>query len=165
MSASNYQQLVSLIITEDLSSLQRQLEPLYQDLGQALREARPGRKSQEQVSFAFERLRLGVGILLMQLLTDLGGDEDSLQVRTLLEDALQASTVGEIDETIQQKSQLFEDLYTDLYVNAEAEIVLSLFEETLHATSQEEADNAILGALELTQDLELNPEDDQPEED
>ncbi|MBA9075753.1 MULTISPECIES: hypothetical protein [Rufibacter] len=159
MSASHYQQLVDLVLTQDHASLQPQLSPLYQDLNQAFKDARPGRKSQEEISYRFERLRLGIGILLMQLLMDLGGDEDSQEVRDLLQQALAAGNVAEIDKTIQQKSHLFEDLYTDLYVNTEAEAVLALFEATLHASSKEEADEIIVEALDLAQDLEFDQED------
>jgi len=160
MSATHYQQLVQHVFTQDQASLSRQLLPLYQDLETALRNARPGRVSQEEVSFGFERLRLGVGILLMQLLTDLGGEEDSTQVRDLLENALQARSISQIDQTIQQKSHLFEDLYTELYVNAEAEMVLSQFEATLNASAKEELDDVIQEALDLALDLELNEDHD-----
>lgn len=121
----------------------------------ALQEARPGRKSEELVSYRFERLRLGLCIGLMQLLTDLGGDEDSAQVRDLLDSALFAKNVPEMDRVIQEKSNLFEELYTDLYVNPEAEDVLALFEETLAVSSKEEADAIIERALSLAQDLEF----------
>ncbi|WP_192821507.1 hypothetical protein [Rufibacter sp. LB8] len=167
MSASSYQQLLTHVFTPADAALQDQLFPLYQDLETALKEARPGRQSQENVSFRFERLRLGLGITLMQLLTDLGGDEDSALVRDLLEEALAATSVEQIDKVIQKKSHLFEELYTELYVNADAEQVLALFETTLHATTQQETDQVITQTLQLAQDLEFHAdasdEEDSPE--
>jgi hypothetical protein len=165
MSASNYQEMITLSFTPDEAALQEKLSPLYQELEEALQNARPGRNSQETVGYRFERLRLGMGITLMQLLTDLGGDEDSALVQDLLEDALEAPTSQEIDRIIQQKSNLFEDLYTDLYVNQDAEQVLAMFEGTLNASSLEEADGIIARTLELLQDLEFQQdEEDAPED-
>jgi hypothetical protein len=162
MSASIYQQLLSQVFSEETASLQQRISPLYQELEDALQQARPGKMSQELVSFRFERLRLGIGITLLQLLTDLGGDEDSSEVRDLLQDALEAANVQEIDKRIQKKGHLFEDLYTDLYVNAEAEHVLALYERTLESSSKEETDEVLEEALELAHDLEiqLGGEDD-----
>ncbi|WP_181305899.1 hypothetical protein [Rufibacter sp. XAAS-G3-1] len=165
MNTSLYQQLLSHTFPPAEAAWHQRLSPLYQELEDALKEARPGRKSQEEVSFRFERLRLGVGITLLQLLTDLGGDEESAQVRDLLQDALEATTVQGIDGVIQKKSHLFEELYTDLYVNADAEHVLALFEETLNASTKDEMDDLIDRSLDIAEDLEFQPEDDtSPEE-
>jgi hypothetical protein len=161
MSASIYQQLLSQVFSEESASLQQRISPLYQELEEALQQARPGKMSQELVSFRFERLRLGIGITLLQLLTDLGGDEDSAEVRDLLQDALEAASVQEIDKRIQKKGHLFEELYTDLYVNAEAEHVLALFERTLESSSKEETDEVLEEALELAHDLEIQPGSDE----
>ncbi|AMM50094.1 hypothetical protein TH61_01370 [Rufibacter sp. DG15C] len=161
MSASIYQQLLSQVFSEETASLQQRISPLYQELEDALQQARPGKLSQELVSFSFERLRLGIGITLLQLLTDLGGDEDSSEVRDLLQDALEAASVHEIDKRIQKKGHLFEELYTDLYVNAEAEHVLALFERTLESSSKEETDEVLEEALELAHDLEIQPGGDE----
>ncbi|WP_205503004.1 hypothetical protein [Rufibacter psychrotolerans] len=165
MSDSLYQDLLQQVFGPQPTDLTLQLSPLYFDLEKALQEARPGRKSQEEVSFRFERLRLGLGITLLQLLTDLGGDEESLQVRDLLKEALQATSVQAIDQIIQKKAHLFEELYTDLYVNADAEHVLALFEETLNASSKEETDDLLERTLDLAEDLEFqSDEDDAPQE-
>ncbi|MFC6997869.1 hypothetical protein [Rufibacter roseus] len=164
MSASTYQGFIQQAFVAEQDTVLQKITPLYKDLEKALTEARPGRKSQEEVSFRFERLRLGIGISLMQLLTDLGGDEDSAMVRDLLEDALAAQNVAEIDATIQKKSFLFEELYTDLYVNTEAEEVLALFESTLGASSKEEADSIIASGFELAQNLEFPSQDEDSEE-
>ncbi|GAB2550336.1 hypothetical protein [Rufibacter soli] len=164
MPVSPFQALLNLVFTQEQTDLQTQLDPLYQELEHALQAAQPGRKSQEEISFRFERLRLGVGIALLQLLTDLGGDEESAQVRDLMQEALQASSIAEIDKVIQHKSHLFEELYTDLYVNHDAEYVLSLFEATLNASTKEEMEDIIEKALEVAEDLEFQEdEDDQPE--
>lgn len=165
MNTSLYQQLLTHVFPSADDALHHTLTPLHEELETALKEARPGRASQEEVSFRFERLRLGVGISLLQLLTDLGGDEESAQVRDLLQDALQAKNVKGIDEVIQKKSHLFEELYTDLYVNADAEHVLALFEETLNASTKDEMEDLIDRALEIAEDLEFDAEDDtSPEE-
>ncbi|WP_207435845.1 hypothetical protein [Sabulibacter ruber] len=164
MNDTLYQELIQQVFGSAETSLSAQITPLYYDLEKALKEARPGRKSQEEVSFRFERLRLGLGITLLQLLTDLGGDEESAQLRNLMQDALQAQSVQAIDQIIQKKAHLFEELYTDLYVNADAEQVLALFEETLNASSKEETDDIIERALDLAEDLEFqDDEDDSPE--
>ncbi|WP_125077611.1 hypothetical protein [Rufibacter latericius] len=165
MSDSLYQQLLEQVFGPEPTSLKTEISPLYTELEKALKEARPGRKSQEEVSFRFERLRLGLGISLLQLLTDLGGDEESAQVRDLLQEALQATGVQGIDKVVQNKSHLFEELYTDLFVNADAEHILALFEETLNASSKEETDELIASALEIAEDLEFQDnDDDTPEE-
>ncbi|MFB9864156.1 hypothetical protein [Rufibacter immobilis] len=166
MNDSLYQQLIEQVFGPEETDISTELAPLYRELENALREARPGRKSQEEVSYRFERLRLGLGISLLQLLTDLGGDEESLQVRELLQEALQAPSVKAIDQAIQKKGHVFEDLFTDLYVNTDAELVLALFEETLNASSKEETDELIDRALSLAEDLEFHPGDaeDGPEE-
>jgi len=155
MSATSFQAFIQQAFTAEQAYFHQKITPLYQQLEVALQEARPGRKSEELVSYRFERLRLGLCIGLMQLLTDLGGDEDSAQVRDLLDSALFAKNVPEMDRVIQEKSNLFEELYTDLYVNPEAEDVLALFEETLAVSSKEEADAIIERALSLAQDLEF----------
>ncbi len=160
MSATTYQAFLEHALTQEQTTLIQKVTPLYQDLETALRDGKPGTKTQEEVSFRFERLRLGLGIALMQLLTDLGGDEDSALVRDLLEEALEAKNVPKIDAIIQQKSHLFEELYTDLYVNPEAEEVLALFEDTLAAQSKDEADNIIDRALDVAQHLEFPAEED-----
>ncbi|GGK67145.1 hypothetical protein ACD591_03050 [Rufibacter glacialis] len=165
MSDSLYQELLDQVFGPEPTPLLTQITPLYSDLEKALQEARPGRKSQEEVSFRFERLRLSLGITLLQLLTDLGGDEESLQIRDLLQEALTAASVKEIDAIIQKQSHLFEELYTDLYVNADAEHILALFEETLNASSKEETDDLIDRALSIAEDLEFqdDEEEDEPE--
>ncbi|GAA4315930.1 hypothetical protein [Nibribacter koreensis] len=160
MSALIYQQLLSQVFSEETASLHHRISSLYQELEEALQQARPGKLSQEMVSYRFERLRLGIGITLLQLLTDLGGDEDSAEVRDLLQDALDAANVQEIDKRIQKKGHLFEELYTDLYVNAEAEHVLSLFERTLESSTKEETDELLEEALELALDLEIQSGED-----
>ncbi|AKQ46115.1 hypothetical protein TH63_11505 [Rufibacter radiotolerans] len=164
MRVSPFQTLLNLVFTQEQNDLQAQLDPLYQELEHALQTAQPDRKSQEEVSFRFERLRLGVAIALLQLLTDLGGDEESAQVRDLMQEALQATSIAGIDKVVQHKSHLFEELYTDLYVNHDAEYILSLFEATLNASTKEETDEIIEKALEVAEDLEFQAdEDDQPE--
>lgn len=164
MSATTYHAFIQQAFAGEQDAVLQKIEPLYKDLEQALRDARPGKKSQDEISFRFERLRLGVGIAFMQILTDLGGDEDSSLVRDLLEDALSAKNVAQIDDTIQKKGNLFEELYTDLYVNAEAEEVLSLFEATLGAQSKEEADQIISDGLELAHSLDFTGSNEDPEE-
>lgn len=164
MSATTFQAFIQQAFTAEQENFHASILPLYGQLESALVEARPGQKSQELVSYRFERLRLGLGIALMQILTDLGGDEDSAVVRDLLEEALQARNIPEIDATIQKKSHLFEELYTELYVNPEAEEILSLFEETLAANTKTEMDQILEKALDVTQHLEFPEDDESPTE-
>jgi len=116
------------------------------------------------VSFRFERVRLGVAMSLLQLLADLGDHDESRQVLAVLHRALGARSTTEIDTIIQKEVKHFERLYTNLYVNEEGEQLLHLFERTLDADSQPLMDGVIQEALALAHELDFTQNDDDDEE-
>jgi hypothetical protein len=113
-----------------------------------------------ELSFRFERVRLGVAMSLLQLLADLGDHDESRQVLAILHRALAARSTTEIDAIIQKEVKHFERLYTNLYVNEEGEQILHLFERTLDADSQPLMEEVIQEALALTQELDFTREDE-----
>ncbi|MBC8082226.1 MAG: hypothetical protein H7Z21_03380 [Hymenobacter sp.] len=115
------------------------------------------------VSFRFERVRLGVAMSVLQLLADLGDHDESRQVLGVLHRALRARSTTEIDTIIQKEVKLFERLYSNLYVNEDGEQLLHLFERTLDADSQPLLDSVIREALALTQELDFTRDDDDDE--
>jgi len=116
------------------------------------------------LSFRFERVRLGVAMSLLQLLADLGDHDESRQVLAVLHRALGARSTTEIDAIIQKEVKHFERLYTNLYVNEEGEQLLQLFERTLDADSQPLMEDVIQEALALAQELDFTQDDEDDEE-
>ncbi|RSK24306.1 hypothetical protein [Hymenobacter metallilatus] len=108
------------------------------------------------IAFRFERVRLGVALALMKLLSDLGDLEEARTVLDVLHRALKAPSVSAIDSTIQKDAATFERLYADLYVNEEGEQLLHLFERTLDADSQPLMDDVIREALRLAPTLDFS---------
>lgn len=113
-----------------------------------------------QLAFRFERVRLGVAMSLLQLLADLGDHEDSRRVVDVLQRALRAGSVTDIDKTMHKEAATFERLYSNLYVNEEGEQLLHLFERTLDADSERAMDVIIQEALELAQELDFDREEE-----
>lgn len=116
------------------------------------------------LSFRFERVRLGVAMSLLQLLADLGDHDESRQVLAVLHRALGARSTTEIDAIIQKEVKHFERLYTNLYVNEEGEQLLHLFERTLDADSQPLMEDVIQEALALAHELDFTQDDEDDEE-
>ncbi|WP_139920042.1 hypothetical protein [Hymenobacter sp. DG01] len=116
------------------------------------------------LSFRFERVRLGVALSLMKLLTDLGDLEESRRVMEVLRQALKATSVAAIDATITKEANVFERLYTNLYVNEEGEQLLHLFERALDADSQPLMDDVIREALRLAPTLDFSHLQEEDEE-
>lgn len=119
------------------------------------------------LAYRFERVRLGVALALMKLLTDLGDLEESRRVMEVLHRALKATSVAAIDATITKEANVFERLYTNLYVNEEGEQLLHLFERALDADSQPLMDDVIREALKLAPTLDFShlQEDDDEDDD
>lgn len=138
---------------------------VYHQLEQALRQSRVGRgdKVAEEVSFRFERLRLGVAIALIKAYARLADNEGAKDVLGLLLEAVKAKNTREIDKIIQKKIALFDNLYHEIFVNEQREYLLALFEQTLDATSKEELDDLILEGLETLQEIDFDAP--QPDED
>ncbi len=141
----------------------------YSRLDRALQQADAG----VAVSFAFERVRLGVALALLQLLIDLrdegetvvsipapdGPDDEARAVQRILHRALrEAQSVEEIDGLVQAEASAFERLYTDLFVDDDGELVLLLFERTLAADTRRELDRCLTEAARLAEYLHTEPE-------
>lgn len=122
------------------------------------------RAKSAELSFRFERVRLGVAMSLLQLLADLGDHDESRQVLAVLHRALGARSTTEIDAVIQKEVKHFDRLYTNLYVNEEGEQLLHLFERTLDADSQPLMDGVIHEALAVAQELDFTSDDDGDDE-
>ncbi len=123
----------------------------------------------DELSFSFERVRLGVAMALLQLLIDLAGIEDpedeagsdadappdeAVAALRVLHLALrEARSPADIDRIIGQEADIFEKLYTDLYVNDHGEQVMLLFERTLNADTRRDLDRCLTEAAQLAQGI------------
>lgn len=116
------------------------------------------------LSFRFERVRLATAMSILQLLTDLGDNDDSRKVVEALHRALQARSTTEIDNVMHKETKAFERLYTNLYVNDEGELLLNLFERTLDADSQDLMDAVIQEATQVAGTLDFERDDDEDED-
>ncbi|AII52949.1 hypothetical protein [Hymenobacter sp. APR13] len=112
------------------------------------------------LSFRFERVRLATAMSILQLLSDLGDNDDSRKVVEALNRALQARSIAEIDNVMHKEAKAFERLYTNLYVNDEGELLLNLFERTLDADSQALMDDVIREATALAATLDFERDED-----
>ncbi|KAA9325994.1 hypothetical protein [Adhaeribacter soli] len=97
----------------------------------------------EDLAFAFERLRLGIGVALIQVFVRLSENPDSKQVVELLLHALEAKSIEEIDKIMHEGVSAFDNLYADVFVNKDREDMLALFERTLEAENKPQL-NAVL---------------------
>ncbi len=98
---------------------------------------------QDNLHFKFEKVRIGVATALMQVFSQMADDEDSLKVLEVLKRAAQGTSTAQIDAIINKDIKVFDSLYKDLFINDEGEILLALFERTLHADSKAELDQII----------------------
>lgn len=115
----------------------------------------------EALNFRFERLRLVIAIAFVKAFTRLSHNEKSVEVLRVLQDALQAKSIKEIDKIVQKRIDTFDNLYHEIFVNEQREQLLGLFEQTLDAGSKEELDELIFEGLDLMQhvDWEANYDD------
>lgn len=139
---------------------------VYQQLDQALRTSLQTKGSnREELSFRFERLRLGVAIAFVKAFLRLADNEKSHEALEVLQDAIKAKNTKEIDKIVQKRIASFDHLYHEIFVNPAREEILHLFERTLDAGSKEEIDELIFEGLELlTQidwDAQRSEEDDE----
>ncbi|TPE42587.1 hypothetical protein [Pontibacter mangrovi] len=142
---------------------------VYTDLERALREAKfSNGPAREQLSYRFERLRLGVAIAFVKAFLRLADNEKSKEVLEVLQEAVQAKNTREIDKIVQKRIATFDNLYHEIFVNPQREEILHLFEQTLDAGTKEELDELILDGLELLHEVDWdaphNQEDDDDEE-
>lgn len=154
-----YQRLLELAFAQPADAA-RYLHPTTVAAYRTFEQANP-----QDIAYRFERVRLGVALALMKLLSDLGDLEEGRAVLDVLLRALKAPSVGAIDATIQKDTATFERLYADLYVNDEGEQLLHLFERTLDADSQPLMDDVIREALRLAPKLDFSHLTEEDEED
>lgn len=145
-----YQRLLQLAFAQP-DDATRYLHPTTTTAYRTFEQADPA-----ELPFRFERVRLGVALALMKLLSDLGDSEEARRVLDVLHRALRARSVAEIDATITKEANVFERLYTNLYVNEEGEQVLGLFERALDADTQPLMDAVIREALLLAPKLDFS---------
>ncbi|MDU0371100.1 hypothetical protein ACFPAF_11890 [Hymenobacter endophyticus] len=150
MLVSPYQRLLELVFAQPADTA-RYLHPTTLAAYRTFEQASP-----QDIAYRFERVRLGVALSLMKLLSDLGDLDEARAVLDVLHRALKAPSVGAIDATIQKDAATFERLYTNLYVNEEGEQLLHLFERTLDADSQPLMDDVIREALRLGPKLDFS---------
>jgi hypothetical protein len=118
---------------------------------------------QEQV-FRFEQWRLGVGLSLLQLVTDLGDQPESRQLVPVLHRALtQSRSPEDIDRIMEREGRLFDELYNNLYVNEEGEELFNLFARTLEADRPELLADVIAEAVALVPHLDFERDDEDDE--
>lgn len=116
------------------------------------------RKVSGELHFYFEKIRLGVAIALMQIFTDLGGDETSSKVLEVLKKAAKTTSVSQIDTIIQKESKVFDKLFQNLYTNIEGELILDLFARTLEADSRKEMNQIVKETLQALENLDFPDE-------
>ena len=119
----------------------------------------------DELSFAFERVRLAIAMALLQLLLDLAHeahpddhepdptDEAAVALGILHHALREASSPADIDRIIGAEADVFERLYTDLFVNDDGEAVLLLFERTLQADTRRDLDRCLTEAARLAEIL------------
>ena len=103
----------------------------------------------EDLAFAFERLRLGIGAALTQVFARLSENPDSKQVVELLLNALEAKSIEEIDKIMHEGVAAFDNLYADVFVNKDREDILALFEKNLEAENKAQLNGVLREGLAL----------------
>lgn len=133
---------------------------IFKNFDQAESRIQKGGPVNNELHFAFEKIRLGVATALMQIFTDLGGGEVSEKVLAVLKKAAKATSIGQIDAIIQKENKVFEKLFQDLYTNTEGELILDLFARTLEADSRREMGQIVKETLQALGNLEFPDEED-----
>lgn len=108
----------------------------------------------ENINFKFEKIRLGIAVALMQVFSEISDDEDAHQVLSTLKKACKAASIAQIDAIINRDIKAFDNLYKDLFINDEGEMLLALFERTLHADSKNELAQIIKESLKVLEHIQ-----------
>ena len=103
----------------------------------------------EDLAFAFERLRLGIGVALIQVFVRLSENPESKQVVELILKALEAKSIEDIDRIMHEGVEAFDNLYTDVFVNKDRENILALFEKNLEAENKAQLNGVLREGLAL----------------
>ncbi|MDQ3292012.1 MAG: hypothetical protein M3Q05_12060 [Bacteroidota bacterium] len=133
---------------------------VFEAFDRAESRTRKGGLISNELHFTFEKIRLGVAIALMQIFTDLGGEEVSANVLTVLKKAAKATSIAQIDSIIQKENKVFDKLFQNLYTNTEGELILDLFARTLEVDSRREMGQIVKEALRALENLEF-PSDEE----
>lgn len=108
---------------------------------------RTSQEFDEELAFAFERLRLGIGVALIQVFVRLSENPESKQVVDLLLQGLEAKSIEEIDKIMHDGVSAFDNLYTDVFVNKDREAILELFEKTLESENKAQLNGVLREGL------------------
>ena len=114
----------------------------------------------EDLAFAFERLRLGIGAALISVFVRLSENPESRQVVDLLLKALEAKNIEEIDQTMHSGVEAFDNLYTDVFVNKDRENILALFERNLEAENKAQLNGVLRDGLALLDNIDWDHNND-----
>ncbi len=159
MLASDFELLLQQALPTDQPPLfDKPVSAVFAAFDQAETRFRKNGAATPELHFAFERLRLGIAVALMQIFTDLGGDEASRTVLSVLKKAARATSTAQIDNIIQKESKAFDKLFQNLYTNTEGELILDLFARTLEADSRAEMTQIVKEALKIYPTLEFPEE-------
>lgn len=158
MSAKTFELLLETAYDSDTPNVfEEGAAEVYHELERALRSAKFGKgNTRDELSYRFERLRLGVAIAFVKAFLRLADNEKSQEVLLVLQEALQAKNTREIDKTIQKRIATFDNLYHEIFVNPDREHLLHLFERTLDAGTPEELDELMMEGLELISGIDWN---------
>jgi hypothetical protein len=156
MSAKSFEILLqSAFDTETPNVFEEGATQVYTQLEKAFRNANIQKGgSNDELSYRFERLRLGVAIAFVKAFTRLSNNEKSKEALETLQEAIKAKNTREIDKIIQKKIKTFDNLYHEIFVNEQREEILHLFERTLDAGTVEELDELIFQGIELLQEVD-----------
>jgi hypothetical protein len=162
MLASDFELLLQQALpTAPSSPFEKPVSAVFEAFDQAESQFRKSGTSTPDLHFAFEKIRLGVAMALMQIFTDLGGDEASRSVLSVLKKAALATSTAQIDTIIQKESKAFDKLFQNLYTNTEGELILDLFARTLEADSRAEMNQIVKEALKIYPTLEFPEEENE----
>jgi hypothetical protein len=164
MSDSSFEILIKRALqTEEPNLFERSEAVVYKEfeLTEARQRSSPGQGGAgDQLHYKFEKVRLGVGIAIMQVFSDMADDDESRKVLQVLKEAAQATSIAQIDAIINKNMKAFDKLYQDLFINNEGQMLLELFERTLHADSKIEMDSIIAEAIKLIDFIQEQPEEE-----
>ncbi|WP_146153474.1 hypothetical protein [Adhaeribacter arboris] len=162
MSGSEFELLLQRALhTAQPTIFDQPVATVFRSFDRAESHSRQGGPAGNELHFTFEKIRLGVAIALMQIFTDLGGEEVSTNVLTVLKKAAKATSIAQIDGIIQKENKAFDKLFQNLYTNVEGELILDLFARTLEADSRREMGQIVKETLQALDTLEFpsNEED------
>ncbi|QNF33912.1 hypothetical protein HUW51_14710 [Adhaeribacter swui] len=162
MLASDFELLLQRALhTAQPDLFDKPIEVIFKNFDVAESRVRKGGPVNNDVHFAFEKIRLGVATALMQIFTDLGGGEVSEKVLAVLKKAAKATNINQIDAIIQKENKVFDKLFQDLYTNTEGELILDLFARTLEADSRREMNQIVKETLQALENLEFPEEENE----